>query len=79
MKMESTTLISTKDKMILELKRQLDQLSGEADQNKTKSQEMYNQFREKQETIQRVVRALRIALMILEGEDENQSHLKKVD
>lgn len=77
-KMESATLVSTKDKMILELKRQIDQLTHEVEYGKQKSQEMYNQFREKQETNRRVVRALRIALSVLEGE-EGSTLVKKND
>lgn len=78
-KLESSTLVSTKDKMILELKRQLDQLAHENDLAKAKSQEMYNQNKDKQETIRRVVRALRIALTILEGDDETVVPLKKAE
>jgi hypothetical protein len=78
-KMESATLVSTKDKMLLDLKRQIDQLHQESDSAKMKSQEMFSQYKEKQETIRRVVRALRIALTILEGDNENVAPLKKVD
>ncbi|MES2962248.1 MAG: hypothetical protein V4760_00050 [Bdellovibrionota bacterium] len=78
-KMESLTQASSKDKMILELKRQLDQMIHENDLAKAKSQEMYNQNKDKQETIRRVVRALRIALTILEGDDETVVPLKKAE
>ncbi len=78
-KMESATLISTKDKMILDLKRQIDQLHHEGDSAKNKSQELFGQYKEKQETIRRVVRALRIALTILEGDDEAVAPVKKSD
>ncbi len=69
-KMESATLVSTKDKMILELKRQIDQLTHENDYGKQKAQELFNQYKDKQETARRVVRALRIALTILEGDED---------
>ncbi|HVK62359.1 MAG TPA: hypothetical protein VM432_12450 [Bdellovibrionales bacterium] len=78
-KMESATLVSTKDRMILELKRQVDQLHHEADHGKQKSQELFNQYKEKQETIRRVVRALRIALTILEGDEDAVVPLKKAE
>jgi hypothetical protein len=68
--MESATLVSTKDKMILDLKRQIDQLSHESEYAKQKTQELFNQYKDKQETVRRVVRALRIALTILEGDEE---------
>lgn len=76
-KMESATLVSSKDKMILDLKRQIDQLHHEGDSAKSKTQEVFNQYKEKQETIRRVVRALRIALTILEGDDESNAVVKK--
>lgn len=72
-KMESATLVSTKDKMILELKRQIDQLQSEQEYAQAKTQELFNQFKEKQETHRRVVRALRIALTILEGDDQDSN------
>jgi chromosome segregation ATPase len=78
-KMESATLVSSKDKMILDLKRQIDQLSNENDFAKIKTQELFNQHKEKQETIRRVVRALRIALTILEGDEDNVVPLKKAE
>lgn len=73
-KMESATLVSTKDEMIMRLKREIDQLKFETDNGKVRSQELYNQYREKQETIGRVVRALRIALTILEGDEDGQKN-----
>lgn len=76
-KMESATLISTKDKMLLELKRQIDQLNHENVYSKQKSAELFNQFKGKQDTIRRVVRALRIALTILEGDEDASSTSKK--
>jgi hypothetical protein len=78
-KMESATLVSTKDKMILDLKRQVDQLNSESDYSKQKAQEMQGQYKEKQETIRRVVRALRIALTILEGDEQNVVPFKKAE
>lgn len=78
-KMESTTLVNTKDKMILELKRQIDQLTHENDYGKQKTQELFNQYKEKQETIRRVVRALRIALTVLEGDEDSVVPMKKAE
>jgi hypothetical protein len=70
---ESATLVSSKDKMILDLKRQIDQLTHENEFGKNKSQELFNQYKGKQDTIRRVVRALRIALTILEGDEDSGS------
>ena len=72
-KAESATLVSSKDKMILDLKRQIDQLTHENEFGKNKSQELFNQYKGKQDTIRRVVRALRIALTILEGDEDSGS------
>lgn len=69
-KMESQTLVSTKDDMIMRLKREIDQMKFEIENSKVRSQELYNQYKEKQETARRVVRALRIALTILEGDED---------
>lgn len=77
-KMENATLVSTKDKMLLDLKRQIDQLAQESEYGKQRAQELFSQNKEKQETIRRVVRALRIALTILEGDSEYPD-LKKAE
>lgn len=78
-KMEHATLISTKDKMILDLKRQIDQLNHESETVKSKTQELYKQYKDKEETQARVVRALRIALTILEGDDDSLAPFKKTE
>ena len=75
-RMENATLASAKDKMILDLKRQLDQLDHENEQAKAKSQEVYSQFRDKQEMSRKAVRAMRLALMMLEGADGSQDKQK---
>jgi hypothetical protein len=69
-KLETASLVNSKDNMILDLKRQIDQLGHESEFAKQKSQELFKQYKDKQETIRRVVRALRIALTILEGDDD---------
>jgi hypothetical protein len=78
-KMENQSLVTSKDKMILDLKRQIDQLTHETEYSKQKSQELFGQYKEKQDTIRRVVRALRIALTILEGDEDNGVQLKKAE
>lgn len=69
-KMESQALIRSKDDMILELKRQIDQLNIELNNYRTKNQELNRQTTDKQEMLRRTVKALRLALSMLEGEDE---------
>lgn len=69
-KAESQSIAASKDRMILELKRQIDQISSELNHSKAQLQETFGQFKEKQETARRAVRALRIALTVLEGEED---------
>ncbi len=68
-RIESSTLVSAKDKMILDLKRQNDQLAHENEYFKQKMRELNDQFKGKEEKARVVVRALRIAMTQLEGED----------
>jgi hypothetical protein len=69
-KMESAALIRAKDEMILDLKRQIDQLNLELNNYRTKNQELNRLATDKQEMLRRTVKALRLALSMLEGEEE---------
>lgn len=69
-KMESAALIRTKDEMVLELKRNIDQLNLELNNYRTKNQELNRLTTDKQEMLRRTVKALRLALSMLEGEEE---------
>jgi hypothetical protein len=72
-KAESQSIAASKDRMILDLKRQIDQISSELNHAKAQVQETFAQFKERQETARRAVRALRIALTVLEGEEDSGS------
>jgi chromosome segregation ATPase len=77
-KMESTALVRNKDEIILDLKRQIDQFTAELESYRNKGQELNKQINDKQETLRRTVRALRLALTMLEGGgEENNDPLKK--
>lgn len=76
-KMESTAVVRSKDEMILELKRQLDQRSTELENYRTKGHELNRQIGEKQETLRRTVKALRLALNMLEGSSDESEIVKK--
>lgn len=76
-KMETQALIRSKDEMILELKRQIDQLSIELNNYRQKNQELNRQTNDKQEMLRRTVKALRLALSMLEGEDEVAKNQRK--
>ena len=63
-------LIRNKDEMILEAKRQIDQLNMELTNYRNKNQELNRVTSDKQEMLRRTVKALRLALSMLEGEEE---------
>jgi len=69
-KMEGSALIRSKDELILDLKRQMDQINLELSNYRTKNQELNRQTNDKQEMLRRTVKALRLALSMLEGEEE---------
>ncbi len=68
-RMEAQALIRAKDEMILELKRQVDQINQELENYRSKGQETHRQLTERQELLRKTVRALRIALAMLEGDE----------
>ena len=68
-RMEGQALIRNKDEMILDLKRQIDQLTIELESYRTKGQDLNKQLDDKQEMLSRTVKALRLALSLLEGND----------
>lgn len=70
LKAENAALVRSKDEMILELKRNIDQLNLELNNYRAKNQELNRQTIDKQEMLRRTVKALRLALSMLEGEEE---------
>ena len=69
-KMEGAAVVRSKDEMILELKRETDQLNLELKNYRAKNQELNRQTMDKQEMLRRTVKALRLALSMLEGEED---------
>jgi hypothetical protein len=67
-KVEETTLLKSKDKSILELRRKIDKLEQEMEAYRDKNKEHYQKLQLQQQTVRGVVRALRIALTRLEGD-----------
>jgi DNA repair exonuclease SbcCD ATPase subunit len=67
-KVEETTLLKSKDKSILELRRKIDKLEQEMEAYREKNKEHYQKLQLQQQTVRGVVRALRIALTRLEGD-----------
>lgn len=68
-KMEGSALIRSKDELILDLKRQIDQLNLELNNYRTKGQELNRMILDKQDILRRTVKALRLALTMLEGDE----------
>ncbi len=67
-KVEETTLLKSKDKTILDLRRRIDKLEQEMEAYRDKNKEHYAKLQQQQQTVRGVVRALRIALTRLEGD-----------
>lgn len=70
-KMEGTAIIRSKDEMVLDLKRQIDQLNLELSNYRVKNQELNRAIADKQDILRRTVKALRLALTMLEGDEES--------
>jgi len=70
-KMENSALSRNKDEMLLDLKRQIDQMNNELDNYRRKTQELNKKFQDKQELVRRTVKALRLALSLLEGDESS--------
>ncbi len=70
-KIEEAAVIKSKDQLILDLKRRIDEISNESDNFRKKSQENYKELQKKQQVVRGVIRALRIALTKLEGDDDS--------
>lgn len=77
-RMEGEALTRSKDEMVLDLKRQVDQLNIELENYRSKGIELNSQLKDKQELLRRTVKALRLALSMLEGDEEINFSLKKV-
>jgi hypothetical protein len=75
-KMEGTAIVRSKDEIILDHKRLIDQLNMELENYRNKGQELNRQLGDKQDMLRRTVKALRLALSLLEGEEE-PAQLKK--
>lgn len=72
-KMETAALTRNKDEMLLDLKRQIDHLNLEIQNYRGKSQQLNKQLSNQQEVLRKTVKALRLALSMLEGEVEEDA------
>lgn len=73
MKVETSALSKSKDEMLLDLKRQVDSLNNELENFRGKTQELSRKVTDKQEMLKRTVKALRLALSMLENDSEDQA------
>jgi len=79
-KMEGKALLQNKDEMILNLKRQIDQISMELESARNRFQESIKVLSQKQGVLRRTVKTLRLALSLLETEEvQAPGKIKKVD
>ncbi len=72
-KMENAALTRNKDEMLLDLKRQIDQLNMEIDNYRGKSQQLNKQVHNQHEVLRKTVKALRLALTMLEGQVDEEA------
>lgn len=72
-KMENAALTRNKDEMLLDLKRQIDHLNMEIGNYRGKSQQLNKQMTEQHDVLRKTVKALRLALSMLEGQFEDEA------
>lgn len=78
-KMEGAAVLRSKDEMLLELKRRMDQMANEMENYRAKGKETNKKLDNSRERMRRTVKALRLALSLLEGEEAEAVPLKKAD
>ncbi len=78
-KIEEAAVVKSKDQLILDLKRRIDEVSNESDNFRKKSQENYRELQKKEQVVRGVIRALRIALTKLEGDDDSDMGFESSD
>tara|TARA_B100001248_G_scaffold262728_1_gene261742 strand:- start:14745 stop:15632 length:888 start_codon:yes stop_codon:yes gene_type:complete len=76
MKMENQALLRSKDELILELKRNLDELNMEIDNFKEKGRDLHISHENTKEKMRKSVKALRLALNLLEVDEEDKAETK---
>ena len=77
MKMESSAVVRNKDEIILDLKRRLDQLNSDIENQRSRESISSEKLEKEQEKTRRAVKAMRLALSLLEDEEVSQSPLKR--
>ncbi len=78
-RLEKISLVGSKDEIILDLKRQVDQLNHEIGSYRKKTAELGQTIKANQEQFRRTVRALRLALTNLEVNEQIGIRTKKAE
>jgi hypothetical protein len=78
LKHEGGAVVRHKDELILDLKRQIEKLNYEMENFRKKNQGVYNQVEAQHDRIKRAMKALRVAVSLLDGEEE-KTPLKKAE
>jgi len=74
---EGDVIITNKDETILDLKKEIDQLNYEIENYKVQSRELNKELQDQKEQMRRSIKALRLALNLLENDELDANELKK--
>jgi len=77
LKHEGNALLRHKDESILELKRVIEKLNYDMENYRKKNQGVFNEVEAQQDRMKRAMKALRVAISLLDGEEEKP--LKKAE
>lgn len=78
-KVEHQAVVKSKDQMILDLKRQYQSLNDELESLKKGHQNVQIKLDDEQERVKRAAKAVRVALSLLSGDENDILPIKKVD
>ncbi len=76
LQLEEDAVISNKDEIILDLKKQIDRLSYEVENYKAQGREMNKEIQSQKEQMRKTIKALKLSLNILEHEEADQNYKK---
>ncbi len=77
LKHEGSAVVRHKDELILELKRQIEKMNYEMESFRKKNQGVYGQVEAQHDRMKRAMKAMRVAVSLLDGEEEKP--LKKAE
>jgi len=71
-KLENVSLLRSKDELILDLKKRIEQMEGDQESYRMKAKDLLVKLDEKQDQIRRVMKALKLAVTMLEAEENTE-------